>query len=71
MYMYTLYLVLRQGPRSNVSHLTVKSKIGLSNTGIYQEKPTVRSKVGYQFCISKREIRSEIELPNICICQED
>ena len=55
MCMYTLFLVLRQGPRSNVSQLTVRSKIGLSNTGICQEKLTVRSKIRYQFCISKRD----------------
>ena len=55
MCMHTLFLVLRQGPRSNVSQLTMRSKIGLSNTGIYQEKLKVRSKIGYQFCISKRD----------------
>ena len=55
MCMYTLFLVLRKGPRSNVPQLTVRAKLGLSNTGIYQEKLTVRSKIGYQFCISKRD----------------
>ena len=71
--MYTLFLVLRQGSEVKriSAKLTVRSNIRLSNTGIYQEKLTVRSKIGYQFCISKCGIRSKIELSDTCIYQEN